>query len=318
MRETSNNSDQGRTAGALPFAWMGWGLGLASGWRPLRITGTWSAGKVVFGDGECAVLQVKWWRPKRTRFDASRWLTQRLSKAAGPPASDGPSPAGFEPVAWIPADAAAGTLRSLWYGYCSAASLVLEAVVNADTPRATRRMVEQCILPSLRPERCDGPVRVAVFGASFQAPSGFELRSWRLMLGDIALLLCRDADGSRLVLRQVYPAALALARRALSRWLESSPFPEHRQLVQVQPAEELSVETDTEPATGLCRLGHKRFPFPFGRISALINLSAAVHDERADRIYLAACDARNTVERQLVVASLRAMQPVAEQAEPAT
>ena len=91
--------------------------------------------------------------------------------------------------------------------------------MNSRTPEKTRRKVFSRVLPTLSASGPDEPVRWEIFGAVFRSPPGFAMAGKRTVLGDLALLF-RSGCGRRLVLRQVYPAGVALERRTIERWLE--------------------------------------------------------------------------------------------------
>jgi len=292
-----------------PFAWMGWSAQLARDWRPLRFEGEWDKGLVIVGDGHRVAFQAKWWRPGTKRFDAGRWIARRLRRETGQSQTDAPAPqpTGFENVAWSASDESKGRRRGVWYGYAGHARLVLEVVVNGTAPRDIRDEVEHGMIPSLHAWRPDEPTRVAVFGASFGMPAGFRVQAWKMMLGDIALQLCSADRRCTIVVRQVYPAKLALARRDLRRWLAETPFREHRRFRAGGDAETVGVTVGGRRLPGLCRRGRKRLPFPLGAIGPLDSIAVAVHDAGADRLLIAEVDSRNGTSDDTAVQAIRGM-----------
>jgi hypothetical protein len=90
--------------------------------------------------------------------------------------------------------------------------------------------------------------------------------------------------------RQIYPAALALARRQLPRWLGPRSFPERRRWLPIGEPIPWSVPVGDRELAGLLQPAVKRFGEPFGRFGVRRAVSAAVVDERLDRILMAEID----------------------------
>ncbi len=276
------------------MAWVGWQMRIPPEWRPLRIEGGWDRGAVIVGDMNEPVLQLKWWRPGKKRFDADRWVRRRLrslrARSGGP---EGPSPKGFSHTAWVPESILLGAgekLLRFWYGYAPAADLVVEVSASPEAAINARKEVMSKMIPSISVYGRGDATRWAVFGASFESPAGFRMINKRLLLGDLALLLA-GADGSRLMLRQVYPAELALGRRNLERWVKVRPFKEHRKYRLSGLVERYSVNSFGRTLEGIRQWGRKRLPIPLGFCAPRVALSIAVQDQRLDRLLLAEHDA---------------------------
>jgi hypothetical protein len=163
------------------------------------------------------------------------------------------------------------------------------------------------VLPALRAAGPDDAVPYAVFGAGFESPPGFRLQAWRFLLGDMALRLVSPRANSALVLRQVYPAQLALARRPLARWLTERVFAEHRVFRPLGDLESAMLEAQGRELPGIRQKGRKTLPFPLGAVSALESVHAAVHDPEVDRIFLAGHDARYPLREEVVRRALAGM-----------
>lgn len=281
------------------LAWAGWLMRVPSDWRALRVAGDWGRGSMVVGDATEALMQVKWLRVPPERFDAARWLRRRLGKVAGDSAGDGPRPQGFSETAW--ASRRGGANGALWYGYAPEAGMVIEVVVGG-----RRRTAEQRVLPSLRASARGGATRWAVFGSSFESPPGFALVAQRLQLGDVALLF-RGADRSRFVLRQVYPAQLALARRDLADWLEFPVFKEGRRFRPTERTRDWKIDLFGTELAGVLRTGRKQLPLPLGWIAPRRSIGAVVHDRALDRLLIAEHDSRGEPDEALLATALRSM-----------
>jgi hypothetical protein len=131
------------------------------------------------------------------------------------------------------------------------------------------------------------------------------LLAWRFYSGDITLRL-QGPRRARLTLRQVYPAAAALSRRSMDKWLYAFPFKEHRRL-PFGGATKWNFGKNGHTLHGLTRAGRKRFGFPFGFLAARESVAAALHDENGDRLLLAEYDAREPEKEAVIEAAMRGM-----------
>jgi len=255
------------------------------------------------GDDREPVLRLKWWRPGKRWFDPERWLDRRVRSAPLRPVNpEGPKPAGFQHVRWIPEAEPKASERPvlwLWYGYAPKADLVLEIAVSSGLATRVKRMIASRVIPSLRAYGLDEATRWSLYGASFESPAGFRMVERRLLLGDITLRLV-SADKSRLMLRQVYPATLALARRKLERWLDVRPFKQHRRFRAAGPAERWTVSSFGRTLEGIRLIGRKRLPFPLGFCASRETVSAIAEDKSLDRLLLAELDSPGPPDEALV------------------
>lgn len=293
------------------LAWMGWQMRVPADWRPLRIEGDWTRGYVIAGDASEPVLQVKWWRPGRERFDADRWITRRLKAlrlrrgGAGGPTE----PRGFTSTAWVPEDPLLESKRNLlrmWYGYAELAGLVIEVAVSEDAPKKAKREVWAKSLPSMTAYDAGGLTRWAVFGGSFESPAGYRLTGKKLLLGDLAVWL-RAKDGSQLTLRQVYPYQLAIGRRKLERWMDVRPYKERRRYRSTDIAQVWRTRSFGRTLVGMKRIGQKRLPAPLGFCSPRRTMAVAVHDADLDRLLLAEHESPHEPDEQLLAAAIGRM-----------
>ena len=251
---------------------------------------------MVIGDAAQAIVQVKWWRPRRRRLDAQRWIRRRMEAARATPDESGAcaAPADFSAVGWAtdaPLPGQRDARRSLWYGYAPRAGLMLELVVRGDTPRHVQQRVVSRVLPSLEAADREGPTPWALFDASFRSPAGFVITGRRVNLGDLALLFS-GRDRTRLLLWQVYPAELALARRDMSTWLDRMPFRERRRIRPWVEPEPWRVQAAGGMLEGRIRRGQKRVAFPLGPLGARRSVAAAVRDPQLDRLLVVEYDVR--------------------------
>jgi hypothetical protein len=249
---------------------------------------------MILGDSSQAVAQIKWSKQTGRNFDSERWLKQHIKAVASKSTKvdNEPAPADFEQVAWISGVGSPKTgPRSLWYGYSSKAKLLLEIVVNSKIDEKTQRIFRTRVLPSLRV--CDHslPTKWAFFDVSFESPAGFTIKEKRLNVGDMALELTSRKLG-RLLVRQVYPASLALQRRKLEKWMRSFPKKEHRHFKPSNESEQWKVESFERDMNGLICRGQKRLPFPLGFCTPRFTISAISHDTQLDRLLIVEYDGK--------------------------
>ena len=204
------------------IAWAGWSLAAKPDWRPLRITGDWFSGTMTIGDGERSVLQVAWWRPKKRRRVAAekrfqRWL-QESSLDITVQHHD-PDDRFALSAARLDGDGH----RLVWCGWSRQADLLVDLRYEPDLPAASRRFIQDRAVPSLDVGAIRDPLRWQVFGHGFVSPPNFRYMKSKLLAGDVNLLFHSPA-GEHLMLRQVYPADLALERRELLGWTELPVF----------------------------------------------------------------------------------------------
>lgn len=276
------------------IAWAGWELPVPAEWRPLKVTGDQTRGEMMLGDAVQPLLLLRWWQPAEARdaFDAEFWLQTRFRNLRTAPAAAAPCPAGITHAAWALDIAAGGNAsKSLWYGYAPGRHLVLELVLTSLVADAVRAEVLARRLPQLRVTAADGASAWALFSVGFMSPPGFTLVGKHLYAGDIALRFARGTAGvqERLLLRQVYPATLALARRTPQRWLEATPFREARRL---RGDTFVAWNCDTPRAlSGWQRHGWKRLRFPLGRLRPRHSTALIATDPELDRLLIAEHDA---------------------------
>ena len=283
-----------KTTEYIWLAWAGWMMKIPPKWRPLKIEDKPGSGKMILGDSSQAVAQIKWSNSAGRNFDADRWLRQRIKAVAcdATTVENEPALEDFEKAAWL---SEAGTSktgqRSLWYGYAPKAMLLLEIVINGEIDEKTQQIFRFRVLPSLR--ICDSKLvtKWAFFDVSFESPAGFTLKTKRLNVGDMALELTNRKVG-RLLVRQVYPASLALKRRKLEKWVRSYPRKEHRRYKPLNEAEKWEVESFERNIDGLICRGQKRLPFPLGFCAPRFTISAISHDAGLDRLLIAEYDGK--------------------------
>jgi len=270
------------------LAWCGWRLQLPAAWRPLRIYGDGRAGSMIVGDSNSSIFRIRWQQIQRKTPDPLKWRAQR-TRVLGPGLS---ARNVFD--ASLPDFPAAVRVESergwVWQGIAPSAGLVLEIAPEAAADDALRRTVGEDVLPSLQVAVRGRPVEWCIFGTRFRTPPGYRLTRYRLHLGDMALELAARRHG-RLVVRQIYPAELALQRRPLRQWVEISPFETRRRLRRAVSSPHGLSFAGAAGTGGSCEIvvlrGESRIPWPFGFIRPRKYVGAGVLDPDADRIFVA-------------------------------
>jgi len=261
------------------LAWQGLEVPLRDDWRPLRIEGGYSKGSVTVGDIEGPIFQVRWIRPPKGA-DTDGWIkARRQSVAAGQESRGAPRPEGFDSVSWIKNLAVREeSKKTVWWGRSPRANALVEILLTNLRGTEVNTQFIKDSLPKLRvvPPSEDSWWRI--YSARFFVPAGYRLARQRLATGDIALEFVRGW-GERLLVRQVYPAALALERRSMAGWLRDPVFKEHRRFRR---------ETeDRHEGRRIRWTGWKRLPFPLGWITPRRCDSIILQNRDLDRLLIA-------------------------------
>lgn len=296
----------------ITLAWAGWSMRVPPDWRPIEINHAAGRGSMLVGDSTSAIVQVKWSvlaAGARDGFDPKRWAQRRVGRLppAGGQKAGVPSPAGMVVLAWSPAESGPkGVTRSIWHGWSKSAGLLIEAVVySADRPELGA-MVRGEVLSSLSTRAAGDPTDWSVFDVSFRTPARFDLAERRLSPGHMAMLFAGPRQ-ERLLLRQVYPTAAALARRDLAGWLRSEIFPQRRRFYPRGDGEPLSADCFGQRLVGLIRRGLTRYPWPFGWVGSRHTVQAAVEDPRLDRLLLVEHECRGKASDETAADAVAAM-----------
>jgi len=246
------------------------------------------------------------WRESGSRFDADAWTKRCLRKLSvtGGPAPSPVKNGGFDATVWLPhVTMKDGGKTAVWYGHSRAAELAIELIINRAVDEDLIEVMTKSMLPTLAARRLGESRRWAVYDVSFVSPPGYTLQERRMHSGDIALKF--GAPGGRgLILRQVYPAKLALERREMKGWLQCFPFKERR---RYRCAGELA-EWTTHSVGKVHRLpGRKQFGWPFGWIAPHVCMAACRRDDERGRLMFAEHEARRKVSEKVIETALAEM-----------
>lgn len=270
------------------LAWQGLEIPLQDEWRPLRIEGNHSKGSITIGDIDGPIFQLRWIRPPKGA-DTSGWIkARRLSVAGGQESRGAPRPESFDHVSWIKNLAVREqSKKTVWWGRSERCNVLVEILLtNLRRPELNSLFVKTA-LPHLRVVPSTENCRWQIYSARFLIPAGYRLTRKRLAAGDIALEFVR-AGGERLLVRQVYPARLALERRSLPGWLRDRVFKERRRFRQ---------ETeDRHEGRHIKWTGWKRLPFPLGWIMPRRCDSLIRQNDDLDRLMIVECEWKDGAE----------------------
>lgn len=274
-----------------PLAWSGWRMRLPETLRPLNLTGM-QDGTMLLGDGSVAWMQVKWKRGTVVdRVEA--WMEKSARQAIKSVHAQKSAPPRGWSAAFLACDKPAfrDSSKIVWYGASRNTGLVLELVFNGAASPEAHRVFTETILPSIGLSEDEEYQHWAMWSAAFQSPRRFRLINRRLVSGDLTLRLAAP-EGDLLLLRQVYPANLALSRAGMEAWASDLPFKRLGRRLERFQAEEKTLGG----MKGLRRVGTRRIPPP---LSFLLNhhvVDLIAHDEGRNRLLIASREGRHPVD----------------------
>ena len=267
------------------IAWQGWEIPAMDDWRPLEIFGDYKRGKMMIGNAVAPLLQVKWWRPEEKEFYPEEWIRARIREFKTTPSLNPPRPIGFSNSGWIhELEFKEEVTKTIWYGFDPKASVMMEIVMTSITDKSLQVKIITEIIPRLKVYSNEEKVYWTLYDVAFWVPPGYILRKKHLYSGDVALEFINEKKDT-LVLRQVYPAELALSRRSMTQWLDHPAFKTKRRfyLEELNKWESGKINF----VDGLNRLGKKLIPFPFKWLFPQFHQAFIALDKDLDRLLIA-------------------------------
>lgn len=261
------------------LAWQGLTIPLQDDWRPLKIDGEFKKGSITVGNMDGPVFQLRWLRPSTT-YDGANWIRNRCKATAGGQTSDNPPrPEGFDISEWIQGLAIRQeSEKTVWWGYSKTAGVLVEILLTNLCSREVNRWFVRHALPRLDVTPPTEDCEWSIYSCRFTVPPGYQLNRKRLAAGDLAFEFLGSA-GKRIIIRQVFPALLALQRRPYQGWLRDRVFKEKRRFQKQR-------ESMADDGLQLTWAGRKKIPFPFGFIAARQCVTEIIHDEDLDRLFI--------------------------------
>lgn len=272
------------------LAWVGWKMTIPSSWFPLAITGSHEAGTMMVGTSSLAVMQIKW-RSTAVPDDCKAWSLRRVKRILKRPVMQ-PPPSRFDSVlASDNADMHASS-RLVWVGAMRNEMLLVEIVMNVSAGKAAVKSFVSLTVPSIEGSSSGDMREWSIFDAFFAAPKDARLVSRRLYAGDIMLSLA-DTRGRRMLLRQVYPATLALERQPLAAWLSDNAVKRTMRRIS-------NLKDTSRGEHSVVRMGEHALPPPLSLFGRRYTAAAVMHDRARDRLLIAAEESRAPVSASSV------------------
>jgi len=260
-------------------AWQGWKLDLPEGWNPVRLVGDFHKGQALFVDLERPRLGLRWETLRSLRADPGKAIEQAFNQEVGQLASQEVRDQAIAGADWdisrlyVEPEPPG---RNVWIGFSRGSNRLLQIVQHV---QRRENLLVDAILPALADSDPAVATPWSIFELSCIAPAGMQLRSQRLLAGDLSLTFA-DKHGW-LTVRQVAVAELALARMKLERWLANQQELQRTHYVCDGPP------TDARTTSaGLVARSRRRWRFFWNRRLPLELITYALHDKGRDRLVL--------------------------------
>jgi hypothetical protein len=207
-------------AGLRPVGWAGLLLNAPASYHPYKIDAAAASGRIVLADDERPRLDLSWEVMRKRRIDPEALVRERFGKK--PAGKLDKLRAAGGATAWVMRDPTRDRDRAV--AYFPATGRVVEALYTHGSERENR-IIREATLAGMVDQPEDRPQRWSFFDTSFIAPAGYRYGDSTLNLGDMGVTLFtggQEFSAPSLMIRQVYPATLALARRPLAGWHEEA------------------------------------------------------------------------------------------------
>ncbi len=214
-------------------AWCGLQLTVPPTFRPSKITGGRRRGRMNLADDDGPRLAVLWAKVTRPWFNQQemvraqllRGVSRRLSKRLVTQIATVDSKH-FQ-LMQVLSDEKAVATRCV--GYDPRTRRLVELLYRHGSTRQDA-LVRQITFPSICNQVPGDAQRWAYFDVSFEAPAGYRYVRSALNVGDMRIWLAnRGWRPGQIMLRQVYPAQLALQRFRLELWMEQMVYDQRRE-----------------------------------------------------------------------------------------
>ncbi|MBN1807534.1 MAG: hypothetical protein JW909_00585 [Planctomycetes bacterium] len=209
------------TAATIPLGWMGMLTEVRPDLRPYKIDGHYRKGVICLSDAARPRLEILWNSVTRRRFRARDFAIRQLSRIAGADVTKSAKEIENSSLEGLLLYRNRETGRDHCVGYCPATDRVFEIAYHHESP-GDDETFRKITLARFSDQERDTPWKWAFFGMSFVSPAGYTLKHWTLNLGDMTVRLADERSWTTrpgMVLREIYPAELALARMDLEAWM---------------------------------------------------------------------------------------------------
>jgi len=266
-------------AGRQLFAWQGWSLSIPREWNPLKLDGDWSGGVALLADLSEAKAGMRWAAIRESDDPAEAARKAMIGEVGVLAAEEARELAMPESSAWRASLLYVETEppgRDVWVGVSAATGRLVQVAYHA---RRRDRALERDLLPTLADTPADRPMRWSALDLSCVTPAGFKLTERSFAAGDLRMAFSRGVE--RLTVRQIGPAALALARQPLEKWLAPHPLGLSR---VYRAGERNAAEIDRMQGVKQRFIRRRRFVMHWRQPREIVLV--AVHDPRRDRIVI--------------------------------
>lgn len=229
----SKVADNAADARWRQVAWCGLKLTVPPAFRPSKITGGQRSGRLNLADDDGPRMVVRWTKVTRPWFNprelvqaqllrgVSRRARRRLTGQITAVANEH-----FEPMLVLSDEK---TVATRCVGYDPRTRRLVELLYRHGSARQDAQ-VRQITFTSACNQLPNDPQRWAYFDVSFVVPAGFRYLRSKLNVGDMRIWLSnRRWRPGKIMLRQVYPAQLALQRFRLDMWVEQMVYDQRRE-----------------------------------------------------------------------------------------
>ncbi len=207
-------------------AWCGWRWRVPQAWRPFEVKGQQQKGTFGMGcDGQVRMV-LRWARVTRLGYKPQKLVRRQLLR--GLPRRQGRKYAdaieSFDNASISPMSRVTFDDRKVTrcVGHSKRSRRMVE-VVYFHGSAAENTLVGKHLFDSITDQPADGPVRWAFFDVSFIAPPSLTYVKSTLNVGDMRVLLSgklgRRWPVSSAVVRQLYPATIALGHQPIEKWM---------------------------------------------------------------------------------------------------
>jgi hypothetical protein len=197
-------------------AWQGWKIEVPDRWSPVKIEGDAQSGYLLMADLNRPRLGIRWRKQSTKRFDPANVTSTTMRQEVGELETAKAQP--YELGDWVSPllyEDREPPGRDLFVAYSPKSGRLFQVVYHA---HHRDRILTQRLLPTLTDTGTDGEMDWSVFELSCRMPAGWHLVKHRLNAGDLSLMF--EASRRRVAtVRQIAPAALALSRWPLERWI---------------------------------------------------------------------------------------------------
>ncbi|MGN6724382.1 MAG: hypothetical protein ACTHLZ_00545 [Tepidisphaeraceae bacterium] len=262
------------------ISWQGLSFHAPASWNPVKVEGDFAKGSLLLADLHAARLGVRW-RQLAKREEPAALIRRLMGEEIGALAADEAVTRAAEhwQHAFLYRDPAPPG-RDVWIGFSRDSNRVVQVVHHANR---RQRPEFEAALDSLRDANADAPRQWSMFDLQLISPPGYVLQWYRLNAGDHTLAF-RDADQQQVLIRQIRPAGLALARQPLAQWLAIQPASATRFYRAVDEPQHVKLPIGGERCDGLSAVAARRRRMRFAWKVPPRQVLLAFHDRARDRL----------------------------------